>query len=248
MDVIKSIILWIIGIGFIIIFFPITFIVWIIAFPFDRKRSAIHWILMLQSFLLAKMIPIWKIKIEGREKAVKGATYVIISNHQSVLDTLIINCLRYKFKWVSKIENMKLPVLGWYLRMADYIAVNRGNEESKVEMLEKSLNCLKSGISVMLFPEGTRSKDMDVALFKRGAFQLAIHAGVPVLPIMLDGTGGILPKHGLIFGSGFNITIRVLDPVHPDAFPTSNVDELSEVFRMQIASQLKELRSKTTKK
>jgi 1-acyl-sn-glycerol-3-phosphate acyltransferase len=247
MDVFKSILLWIIGIGFIIIFFPITFIVWIIALPFDRSRSAIHWILMQQSFLLVKIIPIWKIKIEGREKAVKGVTYVIISNHQSVLDTLIINCLRYRFKWVSKIENMKLPVLGWYLRMADYIAVNRGNEESKAEMLEKSFHCLKNGTSVMLFPEGTRSKDMEVALFKRGAFQLAIQAGVPILPVMIDGTGGILPKHGLIFGSGFDITVRVLDPVYPDAFPTNNVDDLSEVFRTQIASELKDLRSKKHK-
>jgi 1-acyl-sn-glycerol-3-phosphate acyltransferase len=248
MDVVKSIILWIIGIGFIIIFFPLTLILWIAVLPFDRNRSVIHWFLMQQSFILVKMIPIWNIKIEGREKAKKGETYVIISNHQSILDTLIINCLRYRFKWVSKIENMKLPVLGWYLRMADYIAVNRGNEESKVEMLEKSLNCLKNGVSVMLFPEGTRSKDMEVALFKRGAFQLAIQAGVPILPLMLEGTGGILPKHGLIFGSGFNITVRVLDPVYPADFKTNNVDELSEVFRMKIASELKELRSKREKK
>jgi len=248
MDIVKSILLWIIGILFIIIFFPINCVVWIFSLPFDRNRASIHMILMWQSYLLVKMIPIWKIKIEGREKAVKGVTYVIISNHQSVLDTLIINCLRYRFKWVSKIENMKIPVLGLYLRMADYITVNRGNEESKVEMLEKSLNCLKNGTSVMIFPEGTRSKDMEVALFKRGAFQLAIEAGVPVLPVMLEGTGGILPKHGLIFGSGFNITLRVLDPVYPDAFPTKNVDELSEVFRTKIASELKELRSKTIKK
>lgn len=248
MAVFKSVILWITGVGFIIIFFPVTLIVWVVFFPFDSKRSAIHLILMQQSYLLVKMIPIWKIKIEGREKAKRGETYVIISNHQSVLDTLIINCLRYRFKWVSKIENMKIPVLGLYLRMADYITVNRGNEDSKVEMLEKSLNCLKNGTSVMIFPEGTRSKDMEIALFRRGAFQLAIEAGVPILPIMLEGTGGILPKHGLIFSSGFNITIRVLDPVYPDAFPTKNVDELSEVFRTKIASELKELRTKSLKK
>jgi 1-acyl-sn-glycerol-3-phosphate acyltransferase len=203
---------------------------------------------MWQSYLLVKMIPIWKIRIEGREKTKKGVTYVIISNHQSVLDTLIINCLRYRYKWVSKIENTKIPLLGWYLRMADYITVNRGNEDSKVEMLEKSLNCLKSGTSVMIFPEGTRSRDMEVALFKRGAFQLAIQAGVPILPVMLEATGGILPKHGLIFGSGFNITIHVLDPVYPSAFPTENVDELSEVFRSMISKELKELRSKASAK
>ena len=58
---------------------------------------------------------------------------------------LLINCLKYRFKWISKIENMKVPVLGWYLRMAGYLTVNRGNEESKTEMLENALNCLKKG-------------------------------------------------------------------------------------------------------
>ena len=112
---------------------------------------------MYQSLVISFLIPIWTIHIEGREKALKGATYVIISNHQSILDILLINCLRYKFKWISKIENFNVPVIGWYLRMADYITVDRGNEESKAEMLERSFTCLKRGISIMIFPEGTRS-------------------------------------------------------------------------------------------
>jgi 1-acyl-sn-glycerol-3-phosphate acyltransferase len=244
MDVVKSIIVWIIGIGYLIILFPITFIVWLIVLPFDADKSIIHRILTYQSLVLVKIIPIWKIKIEGREKAKKGETYVIISNHQSMLDTLFINSLRYRFKWVSKIENLKVPVLGWYLRMADYIVVNRGNEESKIEMLDKSLNYLKNGISVMLFPEGTRSSDNEVAMFKRGAFQLAIDSNVSILPVMIEGTGGILPKHGLLFKSGYRITVRVLDPVDPADFKTNIVDELAEYFRIKIASELKELRSK----
>ena len=90
--------------------------------------------------------------------------------------------------------------------MADYIIVDRGNEESKIEMLEKSYNCLKKGISIMIFPEGTRSADNEIGFFKRGAFQLALQANVPILPVLIDGTGDILPKHGLIFGSGHHIT------------------------------------------
>ena len=96
---------------------------------------------MYQSLILSFLIPIWKIQIEGREKAVKGITYVIISNHQSILDILLINCLRYKFKWISKIENLNVPVIGWYLKMADYIIVDRGNDDSKTE-------CLKGHITI----------------------------------------------------------------------------------------------------
>jgi len=245
MDVLKSIIVWIIGICYMVILFPATFIIWLIVLPFDRERSVIHWLLMFQSLILVWLIPIWKIKIEGREKAVKGTTYVIISNHQSILDILFINSLRYKFKWISKIENINLPVLGWYLRMAGYITVNRGNEDSKVEMLEKSLNLLKGGMSIMIFPEGTRSADKEIGFYKRGAFQLAMQANVPILPILIDGTGGILPKHGLIFGSGHNITIRVLDPVHPELFNTGNVDELALKFSEIMTLELKKVRSKT---
>ncbi|TAL66574.1 MAG: 1-acyl-sn-glycerol-3-phosphate acyltransferase, partial [Bacteroidetes bacterium] len=149
MDIIKSIIVWTISLCFVVVLFPLTFIVWLLITPFDRERTVTHWILMYQSISLVSMIPIWKIDIKGREKAVRGTTYVIISNHQSILDILLINCLRYRYKWISKIENKNLPVLGWYLRMADYLTVNRGNEESKVEMLEQSYKCLKRGISIM---------------------------------------------------------------------------------------------------
>ena len=243
MDVVKSVIVWILGICFMVILFPATLIIWLIVLPFDRERYVIHRVLMYQSFLLVKLIPIWKIKIEGKEKAVKGTTYVIISNHQSVLDILFINSLLYRYKWISKIENIGVPVLGWYLRMADYITVNRGDELSKTKMLEKSYMCLSRGISVMIFPEGTRSHDREIGFFKRGAFQLALEANVPVLPIVIDGTGGILPKHGLVFGSGHYVTIRILDPVEPSSFTSDNPVELSEEFRLLLTSELQKLRS-----
>lgn len=244
MDVFRSVIVWLIGCGYLVVLFPVTFIIWLIVLPFDRNKVVIHSILSYQSLVLINIIPIWKIKTEGRENAKKGETYVIISNHQSLLDTLFINSLRFRFKWVSKIENLKVPVLGWYLRMADYIIVNRGNEESKAEMLEKSMNYLKNGVSLMLFPEGTRSPDNEVAMFKRGAFQLAIDSNVPILPVIIEGTGGILPKHGLLFRSGYRITVEVLEPVAPEEFKTKNVDELAEYFRLKIATEIKVLRSK----
>lgn len=156
MDIFNSVIVWLIGLSFMIILFPVTFIIWLIVLPFDR-----------------------------------------------------------------------------------------GNEESKIEMLEKSYKCLKRGYSVMMFPEGTRSADKEIGFFKRGAFQLAIQADVPILPVLIDGTGGILPKHGLIFGSGYHIRLRVLDPVQPASFGTSDPDELAKKFSSLFVSRLKVLRVKT---
>jgi len=242
MDVLKSIIVWIIAILFITLFFPLVSLVWIVVLPFDRERKITHRMLIFQGLILSRIIPIWKISIEGREKAVKGTTYIIISNHQSILDILFINCLRYRFKWISKIENLKVPVLGWYLRMAGYITVDRGNTESKEEMFEKSVDCLNKGTSIMLFPEGTRSVNREIGFFKRGAFYLAITARKPILPVLIDGTGGLLPKHGLIFNTGHRIRIKVFDPVYPDSFNTDDPDLLALNFSTFMKGALIELR------
>jgi 1-acyl-sn-glycerol-3-phosphate acyltransferase len=248
MDILMSLIVWLIGVSFVAITFLLSFIAWLVTYPFDRERAMIHWMLTYESIVLSHIIPIWKINIEGREKAVKGTTYVIISNHQSMLDILLLNCLRYKFTWISKIENMKVPFIGWYLRMADYIVVNRGDEDSKTEMLEKSLDKLKKGVSIMIFPEGTRSLNSEIGFFKRGAFQLALQANVALLPVLIDGTGGILPKHGMIFGTGHKISIRVLDPIQPDTFKTDSPEDLAMKVSIFMSSELKVLRSSQIKR
>jgi len=189
-------------------------------------------------------MPVWKVHIEGREKADKYSTYVVISNHQSILDIIIINSLRYRYKWVSKIENSRVPFLGWYLRMADYLIVDRNNDESKAVLIAEAYNSLKKGISVMIFPEGTRSMNGQPGFFKRGAFQLAIEANVPILPLVVHGTGGIFPKHSLIFRGKNNIFLKVLDPVRPESFGTDNPDKLALKFSELISSELSGLRLK----
>lgn len=244
MNIIKSLAVWLIGILYMLLFFPLTFLIWLLVLPFDREREITHWILNWQSRILVWLLPIWKIRIEGREKGLKDTPFVIISNHQSILDILLINCLCYRLKWISKIENIKLPVLGWYLRMAGYIIIDRGNPESKEKMMEKSFRCLKGGTSIMMFPEGTRSADCEIGIFKRGAFQLAINTHIPILPIVLDGSGGVLPKHGLIFTTGHKIRIKVFDPVMPESFYTDDPDVLSQNFSNFMIGALKELRGK----
>ncbi len=248
MDIIKSVLVWLIGIVIMVVFFPVTFIVWLLVLPFDRKRSIVHWMLIYQAIVISFVVPIWSVKVEGRKKALHGTTYVIISNHQSILDILIINYLCLRFKWISKIENTKVPILSWYLKMAGYITVDRGDKVSKEKMLEESYNCLKRNISIMIFPEGTRSADREIAFFKRGAFQLAISAQVPILPVLIEGTGGVLPKHGIIFGGFHKIILRVLDPVDVTSFGTTNPDELAMNFQQMMTQKLKELRDEKSRK
>ena len=100
----------------------------------------------------------------------------------------------------------------------------------------------------MIFPEGTRANGKEIGRFKRGAFLLAIQANCPILPVLIDGTGGILPKNGLIFASGKRITIKVLDPVHPSSFGTTDNDELALKLRSLMNSELKKSRANSSKK
>jgi 1-acyl-sn-glycerol-3-phosphate acyltransferase len=248
MDILKSIIVWLIGIAIILVFFPITFIVWLLALPFDRNRMVVHWLLVYQACVISHLVPIWTIRVKGREKAKAGTTYVIICNHQSILDILIVNCLRYRFKWISKIEVNSVPVLGWYLKMADYITVDRGDKESKEKMMLESYECLMKNISIMIFPEGTRSADNQISFFKRGAFQLAISTGKPILPVIMDGAGDVLPKHGIIFGGFHKIDIRVLDPVNPEDFGTDDCDKLATKFQDMMKEELQKLRAERSSK
>jgi 1-acyl-sn-glycerol-3-phosphate acyltransferase len=98
----------------------------------------------------------------------------------------------------------------------------------------------------MIFPEGTRSRDGEIGFYKRGAFQLAIQAGVPILPVIIEGTADILPKHGLKFGSGYNVKIKVLDPVHPSAFGTGDPDLLAGELNLLMKSELSILHERTS--
>jgi len=228
---------------FVLLMLPVSFILWFIVWPFDNNRVIFHWWLTVQSIAVTWLMPAGTLKIEGCDKITRGQTYIIISNHQSVLDILILYRLRMNFKWISKIENIRVPVFGWYLKMAGYIPVDRGNKESKAEMMKKSVEVIKRGISIMIFPEGTRSVNGETGLFKKGAFELALMTDKPILPVVLDGTGGMLPKQSRLIKPVSHVIVKVLDPVFPGAFGTSDPEELAAKFRKIIETELIQIRS-----
>ena len=121
--------------------------------------------------------------------------YVVVSNHESFVDILLLCNLPMEMKWLSKVEILRIPVLGWLMRIAGDIALDRASRESAGRAMEQARRTLKNRVSVMIFPEGTRSTDEDLLPFKDGAFRLAIKAGVPILPLALSGTRDALAKH-----------------------------------------------------
>jgi 1-acyl-sn-glycerol-3-phosphate acyltransferase len=177
--------------------------------------------------------PAWHIRAGGADPAALRHPYVVVSNHQSNADIPVISRLPWEMKWVAKRALFELPVFGWLMRLAGDVPVDRGDAESRASVLRRARAKLDAGCSVMFFAEGTRSKDGRVKRFHDGAFRLAVEAGVPVLPLAIDGTRDALPKHGWKFGRA-DIRLAVLDPVPTDGLTEADVPALRERVRQRV--------------
>lgn len=243
MDIIKSLWVWFSSVVFILLAFPVAVLLWLISLPFDHRRRLNNRWMIFQGIVLTKMNPFWKVIVEGREKIDHKQAYIIVANHQSMLDIVVFNMLYHRLRWVSKIEIFKVPLVGWEMRMVKYIALERGNKHSVVRMMDECVSTLRDGISIVIFPEGTRSLTGEIGKFKTGAFQLAVKTDKPVLPVLIDGTGDILPKHGMIFRNHRVVRLKVLDPITPGQFRTGDPEELAARVQSEMAAALHGLRN-----
>ncbi len=145
-----------------------------------------------RSFFWLMFLPV---SIDGTEHIRPGQSYVFVSNHQSMFDVwLIYGWLPVIFKWLMKAELRKVPFVGTGCKAAGHIFVNRKRAKASMESLREIEKQLSNGICTVIFPEGTRSMDGRVGRFKRGAFQIALDLGLPVIPLSLDGCFEVLPK------------------------------------------------------
>jgi 1-acyl-sn-glycerol-3-phosphate acyltransferase len=208
--------------------FLIAVLIWLVTLPFDRRLVLLHRYTCFWASLYSWLNPAWRVHVVGRENVRPGATYVMVANHLSFLDILVLFRLQRHFKWVSKIEMFRIPAIGWNMRMNRYVQLVRGDRKSVLQMMAECRRTLGEGSSVMIFPEGTRSPDGKLRAFKPGAFQLALEAQVPILPIVVSGTANALPKHGFVLRGRHQIGIRVLPEISYESFAGASVDELTE--------------------
>lgn len=175
----------------------------------------------LWGYHFVQLNPFWRCSIEGAELLEAGKNYVIIANHQSLADVFVLAGLKHHFKWVSKESLLKIPFFGWNMRLNDYISLKRGDRKSIKEMMLDCKKWLQHGVSIMLFPEGTRSADGCIGEFRDGSFRLALDCGVPLVPIVISGTRDIIAKHSRLLNFAASIKVKVLAPVLPNAFEQS---------------------------
>jgi 1-acyl-sn-glycerol-3-phosphate acyltransferase len=223
-----------------IVLFAGALALWLLTLPFDRNGRLLH---LYSCFWAASYLyvnPLWRLAID-RVAVDRRRPFVIVANHQSFGDILVLYATYLPFKWVSKASVFKVPFLGWNMRLNRYVALVRGDRASVEKMSAACRAWLDRGVSVLLFPEGTRSPDGALQPFKVGAFRIAREAGVAVLPIVLDGTADTLPKHGFVLRARTTCRVRVLEPVDVAALPS--VEEAADAVHAAMAAELDRMRS-----
>ena len=216
--------------------FVLAVVIWLVTAPFDRRRVLLHLFTCFWAFFYVRANPIWRCRIEGRERLPWRGPAVIVANHLSVVDILVLHGLFRPFKWVSKASNFRIPFLGWNMVLNGYVPITRGAADSARRMMARCRELLREGSPVLFFPEGTRSEDGKLQPFKDGAFRLAMDAGVPVIPVALSGTHETLPKHGFVLRNRMKAVVQVLEPIDPSGYASAAA--LRDAARNAIARAL----------
>ena len=235
---ILSSLFWLFMVASSIILFPIALLLWATTVLFDRRLVLLHRFTCFWASLYTWLNPAWRVRIDGREKIAPDTAYVMVANHQSLLDILVLFRLFTHYKWVSKIENFRIPCIGWNMSLNRYIKLRRGDRDSVEQMMVACEQTLVEGSSILMFPEGTRSPDGRLKAFKHGAFTLAQRMQAPILPIIVEGTAEALPKRGFVLQGRHAIRIRVLDAIPYPRFAQLPVEALTEHVRAIMAAEL----------
>jgi 1-acyl-sn-glycerol-3-phosphate acyltransferase len=221
-----------------VIFFIPGVIIWIVTLPFDRRRKLLHLYTCLWGSMYTWIVPAWRIRINGRDNLKKAGTCIIVSNHQSQLDILLACRIFRHFKWVSKAEIFSVPFIGWMMRFNRYVALTRGDRDSAEKMMAHCEERLREGSPVFFFPEGTRSATGKVRLFKPGPFMLAHKLKLPLVPVVISGTGEALPKYSLTLDGTKHISLKILPEIPYSSFSSLTITETAMMVRNVIIDNM----------
>ena len=176
-----------------------------------------------------------KVRVEGAENAPAGEARIFVSNHRSWFDVFALSAsLPGRCRFVAKKELARIPVFGRAWQVAGHICVDRGDRQSAVRSLEEAGNLMRANRSgVIIFAEGTRSRTDEMLPFKKGAFMLALHTSVDIVPIGVSGSAEVLGKGGFLVRPS-TITIRIGPPIHTADYGFENRDRLMKRTRAEI--------------
>lgn len=236
MSALRSLAIWLVVLACIVLWVPLVAGMR----AFDRHPARLRtgrWFRRL-GVAVTKVNPLWKLQLDGLPAGGLKAPCVVVGNHQSLADIPLLSHLPWEMKWVAKRSLFRLPAIGWMMRMAGDIPLERADARSGARSLLRAARYLRQGCPVMFFPEGTRSTDGSVGRFHDGAFRLALRERVNVLPVAVEGSHACLPKHSWRFGAARTIRVRVLPPIEVADFGADQTARLRDAARGAIVRQI----------
>lgn len=229
-----------------IVLYVASFIALVVCYPFDKKRVVVHTLSKWITDVFFGLPPHMRREVIGMENIDPKQPYVIVLNHNSMVDIMSIYNLPLVFKWVSKREVYRIPIVGRLLFAHGDIVINRASAKEAMQLVhQRGMEWLAKGACVSIFPEGTRSKDGEIHNFKAGAFILAKDAGVPILPVVLDGTNRV--TRGWKMNWRNKITIKVLPPVSKEQVEAMSIKDVMAQVHDDMVAALAEIRANNAK-
>lgn len=213
---------------FLFLFVPLTLFIIITGVPItflDPTGKFLHFYGKLWA-KVALFIAGVRIQVIGAEKIPPGVPLIFMGNHQSNFDILTLySGLPYHFSWIAKQELFRIPLFGYAMKRAGYLPLDRSDGRQALKTMEYAAQKIRDGVSVIIFPEGTRSMDGKLLPFKRGGFLLAARAGVPIVPFTISGSAAVNPPKRLAVRRG-TVSIRFGEPIPTAGATGKRRDEL----------------------
>jgi 1-acyl-sn-glycerol-3-phosphate acyltransferase len=234
----MSLLFWATCVVLVILWTPLIAIYRLATFRSDPDRYRVGYLFHRIAVVAARLNPFWDFRVVDDVHPDPRRPYVFVANHQSNADPFLVAMVPWEMKWLSKKSIFDIPLLGWMMRVAGDVEVDRGNKESARQAMAEMRERLQRKLSVLVFPQGTRSPDGTVGPFREGAFRLAIEAGVDVVPLVVDGTAESLPKGSIAFNKT-SATLTVLPPVSTKGLSVEDAPALAERVRGLIAAALR---------
>ena len=238
LNVLLSLFFWVACVFLLALLYLVMLVLLVFTFPFDPQRKILHRQCFWWSSAVIGLNPYWKVNVKGLEHVDPKRTYVIVANHQSLADIVVLYQIRAQFKWVAKESLFSIPFLGWCLGLCKHISLKRNDRSSIRDVYREAIGYLRSGMSVLFFPEGTRSETNEMNPFQSGAFKLALSEKVAILPIAISGTRDAIPKGDWVMKSKVFCNLTVLKPIETASLPQGDFLKLSETVRSRMAEKL----------
>lgn len=223
---------WFETVSVVILGTPVVALVYACTAPFDKGRYAAGRAFRLVGVTAMRLNGLWRFRVRGT-LADPRRPYVVIANHESYADVFLISCFPWEMKWLSKDTMFKIPCMGWMMQMAGDIRLVRGDRDSTLNAIAQCRDRLARKVSVMIFPEGTRSKTAEMLPFKDGAFRLAIESAAPILPIAVAGTRNAMAKGTFRFLPARALA-QVLEPIDTAGLTLADLPRLKQMARERI--------------